>query len=329
VSTSRAPKTDAPDWRPTTTAEALAARAALLQEIRAFFAEHGVLEVETPQLSARAVTDVHLGSFVARPLEPGGEAAERFLVTSPELAMKRLLAAGSGAIFQIARAFRSGERGRHHNPEFTLLEWYRPDWDHHRLMDEVEQLLIETLGVAGCERRTYASCFIEALGQDPHQLGLAGVRQLVAASRDAGVAIDRVCDGVQLLFNLEVEPRLGRDRPCLVYDFPADQAALARVRPGPPPVAERFEVFYRGLELANGFHELDDADEQRRRFETDRRERRRLGRTAPAVDERFLAALAAGLPPCAGVALGVDRLLMLRMGATSIDEVIAFPDELA
>jgi len=315
------------DWRPTASLEALQVRADTLASIRGFFAERGVLEVETPLLSAAAVTDVHLHSVACR-LEEGDSSA-RFLQTSPEYAMKRLLAAGSGAIYQICKVFRAGERGHRHNPEFTMLEWYRPGWDHHRLMDEIDALLQAMLGVEAGERISYGDAFRRHADLDPHAASDRELRSRVAALDVIGVAeLDRD-DLLNLLLSHVVERRLGRGRPTFLIDYPASQAALARVRSGDPPVAERFEVFVDGLELANGFHELADPDEQRRRFEADLQERGRRGLPEIAVDERLLAALSSGLPDCAGVALGVDRLVMLRLGAGDIADVIAFPFERA
>jgi lysyl-tRNA synthetase class 2 len=344
-------------WRPSASLETLRLRARLLAAVRAFFAGRGVLEVETPCLGAATVTDPHLHSLVTAPRGDftGGRGAEGsgrplFLQTSPEYAMKRLLAAGSGSIYQLARAFRDGEAGRRHNPEFTLLEWYRPGFDHHRLMDEVEELLAATLGAerpaerpidarpggAGpAERLTYAEAFRRHAGVDPFA---DPVRRLAEAAREAaGGAVPELGDDrdawLDLLMATAVERRLGWDgdraRPTFVHDFPASQAALARVREplpeGGPAVAERFELFVAGMELANGFHELADPAEQRRRFETDLARRRAAGLPEPPIDERLLAALVAGLPDCAGVALGFDRLVMLAAGARSIEEVLAFP----
>lgn len=329
-------------------------RAALLARIRRFFDARGVLEVETPLLSAGTVTDPHLHSLSVdrRPGE-----ARFYLQTSPEFAMKRLLAAGSGPIYQVCKAFRADESGRRHNLEFTLLEWYRPGFDHHRLMDEMDAFLAATLGAEPAERLTYGRAFERHLGFDPHTADLDRLRQ---AAQQAGIdapGFDGTRDDwLHLLASHGVEPELGRAsstsstrtrartktdgppfRPTFLYEYPASQAALARVRPAgvdpagrpTPAVAERFEVYVEGVELANGFHELTDADEQRRRFEADREQRRRLGLEVPPVDERLLAALAAGLPDCAGVALGVDRLAMLASGADHIDQVLTFPSDRA
>jgi lysyl-tRNA synthetase class 2 len=239
--------------------------------------------------------------------------------------MKRLLAAKSGPIYQIAKAFRGAEAGRRHNPEFSILEWYRPGWDHHLLMNEIDHLLGTVLDVPKGERLSYAEAFDRHAGLDPHssptnllqtrvdRLGVLAVEEL---DRD---------DLLNLLLTHVVEPRLGRGRPTFVYDFPTSQAALARVRPGDPPLAERFEVFVEGIELANGYHELTDPDEQRRRFSRDLEDRKRRGLPEVPMDDRLLAALESGLPDCAGVALGIDRLVMLKTGADDISQVIAFP----
>lgn len=313
------------DWRPSASLDTLRLRAAVLAKIRAFFAARGVLEVETPALSAATVTDLHLASLETRCRAEAAGELTLYLQTSPEFAMKRLLAAGSGPIYQVARAFRDGEAGRRHNPEFTLLEWYRPGLDHHGLMDEMDALLGEVLGAAPAERLSYGELFAGRLGIDPHR---ATGAELEAAARAAGFtdALDLERDAwLDLLLSVVLEPGLGRGRPTFLYDFPASQAALARVRPGPPPLAERFEVYVEGMELANGFHELTDAAEQRHRFERDLERRRERGLPEVPIDHRLLAALAAGLPPCAGVALGVDRLVMLAAGVSSLAEVVAFP----
>ena len=319
-------------WRPTAPLDNLRRRADLLAGVRRFFGARGMLEVETPALGAAASTDLHLASLSTRlhGLHGGadsGEPVELWLQTSPELHMKRLLAAGSGPIWQLARAFRDGEAGGRHNPEFTLLEWYRPGWDHHRLMDEVEELLGDLLGTGRAERLTYREAFLRHAGVDPFDAQLEELQERAAA---LGIATGELPADretwLQLLLSLAVEPRLGRGgAPSFVLDFPAEQAALARVRPDDPPVAERFEVFVAGLELANGYHELTDPVEQERRFRGDLSARQVRGLPRVPGDQRLLAALAHGLPDCAGVALGFDRLVMLAVGARRIDEVIAFP----
>jgi elongation factor P--(R)-beta-lysine ligase len=302
----------------------LRARAALLAHCRAFFAERGVLEVETPLLSQGAVTDIHLDSLQTR---IRGLPVPYFLQTSPEYAMKRLLAAGVGDCYQICKVFRDGETGRHHNPEFSMLEWYRLGFDHHALMDEVEALLVPLLGPAyarPAQRVTYQAVFEDAVGLDPFTASLTELR---ARARDAAQADWPEADRDTLLdalMGIVIGPTLGQDRLTFVVDYPASQAALARLLPGTPARAARFEAYARGLELCNGFHELTDAAEQRRRFAADGEARAARGLPRPPVDERFLAALAAGLPDCAGVAVGLDRVLMVAGGADAIDEVLAF-----
>jgi lysyl-tRNA synthetase class 2 len=320
-------------WRPSAELEVLRARAEMLSRIRAFFLDAGVLEVETPLAGAAANTDPMLDSLATRYTGPGAAGGRRlYLQTSPEFAMKRLLAVGSGPIYQICKAFRDGERGRLHNPEFSILEWYRPGYDHHQLMDEVEALVAPLLGVeAAFERRSYAELFQHHLGLDPLAAGVSRLRQCALECGGAGLAeLELDADAwLDLLLSEFIEPRLGRGRPCFVYDYPAGKAALARVRPGPPPLASRFELYAEGLELANGFHELSDAAEQQRRFEAELQRRRQAGRTLVPMDLNLLAALQRGLPDSAGVALGLDRLLMLQQGLSHIDEALAFPLERA
>lgn len=317
-------------WRPTAPLENLRRRAEVMAVIRRFFAEREVLEVETPLLSHGTVTDLHLHTLRTEVDAPGGGPATLWLQTSPEFAMKRLLAAGSGPIFQLCKAFRDGEAGRRHNPEFTMLEWYRPGWDHHLLMDEVDALLAAVLGAAPAERLAYGELLARTAGVDAHRDDAATLRRRALELGLADVPGLAGREGwLSLVMTHVVEPTLGRGRPTFVLDYPADQAALARVRPGDPPVAERFEVYLGGLELANGYHELVDAAEQRRRFASDLAARRAAGLPEVPVDERLLAALEHGLPAAAGIALGVDRLVMAAIGATSIDEVIPFPHRIA
>jgi elongation factor P--(R)-beta-lysine ligase len=321
-------------WSPSASLEVLRARAALLGRIRAYFETAGVLEVETPILSHAAVTDPALASLQTDVAGIGaGPAGKLYLQTSPEFPMKRLLAAGSGPIYQICKVFRDDERGRFHHPEFTLLEWYRPGWDHHRLMGEVADLVCRVLQrpAIPVERISYRQLFVDGLGLDPWRASEedCSTAACTAGIADAsGLALDK--DGwLDLLLTHRLESRLGRDGMTFLYDYPPTQAALARIRQGEVPVAERFELYIDGIELANGFHELTDASEQRRRFETDLQTRDRLGLTQTPFDQRFLAALAAGMPETAGVALGLDRLLMIKTGARHLDEVLAFPVERA
>jgi lysyl-tRNA synthetase class 2 len=314
-------------WRPTARLETLRLRAALLARVRAFFAARGVLEVETPVLAHAAVTDVHLASLETR---VAGHAAPLYLQTSPEYAMKRLLAAGSGDVYQVSKVFRDGECGRRHNPEFTMVEWYRLGFDDRRLMAEVAALLHELLPERlsrAPEYLTYRAAMAQALGLDPYATPVPELHAAAAArlgDLPPELAEDRdAC--LDLLMGAVVGPTLGADGITFVHDYPAAQAALARIVPGDPPVAARFEAYVGGLELCNGFHELADADEQRRRFDADRAARRARGLPCPPADARLLGALAHGLPDCAGVALGFDRVVMLAAGTDDIRDVIAFP----
>lgn len=242
--------------------------------------------------------------------------------------MKRLLAAGSGSIYQLGKVFRNGEAGRRHNPEFTLLEWYRPGFDLHALMDEMDALMASLLGTPAAERLSYAEAFIRYAGIDPHAATAAELQRIASVekfSESLSLAGDDRDGWLDLLLTHLVEPHLGKERPIFIFDYPPSQAALARIRPGNPPVAERFELYIDGIELANGYHELGDAREQRYRFEADRARRRDARLSDVPVDERLLAALEHGLPDCSGVALGVDRVLMIAAQARALDEVMAFP----
>lgn len=311
------------EWRPTAAIATLEVRAAMLRAAREYFAATRALEVETPTLSAAAVTDVHIASVEARAVR-----RTCYLHTSPEYAMKRLLAAGCGDIWQIGRVYRDGESGRWHNPEFTLIEWYRLGMDHHALMNDVERLINATLPPARqfdrAERLTYGEAVQLHAGVDALDDALP---VLIARLESAAVEVphwlreDR--DGcLDLIMSVLVGPRLGHDRLTFVYDYPASQASLARIR---GRVASRFEAYLDGIELANGFHELADANEQRARFAHDLGERSARGLPPVPVDENFLDALSQGLPECSGVALGFDRLVMCAVGARHIDEVLAFP----
>ncbi|MCV2883577.1 elongation factor P--(R)-beta-lysine ligase [Aestuariibacter sp. AA17] len=314
-------------WQPSATIKALRERAALIQSIRQFFIERDVLEVETPAFSAASVTDVHLHTFSTRfhhPLKP--DAQTLYLQTSPEFAMKRLLCAGSGAIFQLSKAFRNEEGGRFHNPEFTMLEWYRPGFDHFALMNEVDALLQAVLSTEPADRMSYQEVFKTVLGIDPLTVGIEDLKSVCAEFGYADIAVGETDKDtlLQLLFSEQIEPKIGQARPVLVYHFLASQAALAKIDEQDPRVARRFEAYYKGIELANGFHELSDAQEQRSRFERDNQKRHVMGLPEMPIDAYFLEALESGLPDCAGVALGVDRLIMLALGASRISEVLAF-----
>ncbi|MBB3231030.1 EF-P lysine aminoacylase EpmA [Halomonas stenophila] len=316
------------DWRPTAEIATLRERARLIGEVRAFFAERGVWEVETPVLGHGGSTDVHLASLSCEATTPSGR--ERlWLQTSPEFHMKRLLAAGSGPIFQIARSFRDGEVGGRHNLEFSMLEWYRPGLDLDGLIEETAALIRRLLpGDPGpTRRRRYRELFREQLAIDPFTVDLPELRRLAGERGGLDMGDAPRDDCLDLLISLAIEPHLGRDGIDVVVDYPASQAALARrhrdVEDG-EWVASRFEVYRDGLELANGYDELTDGDEQRLRFAEDNAARRALGLPEVDVDQRLLAALAAGMPEGSGVALGLDRLIQLALGKASVAEVMAF-----
>lgn len=332
------------DWRPTASRERLVTRAALLARARAFFAARDVLEVDTPIVVNAPVTDVHIHSarVTLEPAEPaGGGGRTFFLHTSPEYAMKRLLAAGVGDIYQICHVVRALERGRLHNAEFTLIEWYRVGHTLDALMSEVEALVLELLAaprppdpvaeprLRAATRVSYREAFLSELALDPFTAPLA---ELAGHARRAGFEAAASAgrdELLELLMGTVVGPRLGQGGLTFVHGYPASQAALARLDPRDARAAQRFELYCDGIELANGFHELTAAGEQRSRFERDVEERRRLGLPHASVDERLLAALESGMPDCCGVALGFDRTLMLAAGAASIDAVLPFPIERA
>ena len=312
-------------WQPTASVKNLLTRAKLLAEIRRFFTDRGLLEVETPVLSEFGVTDVHLATFSTEFISPFGEQSKTlWLSTSPEYHMKRLLAAGSGPIFQIGKVFRNEEAGNRHNPEFTMLEWYRPHFDMYRLINEVDDLLQQILECPPAESMSYQFAFQQYVGLDPLSADLSELVEKAEKHQLMGAENESRDTLLQFLFSTVVEPQIGQEAPVVVYHFPASQAALAQISSEDLRVAERFEFYYKGLELANGFHELSDAREQLRRFQQDNLQREKMGLPVRAIDTRLLAALQAGIPNCSGVALGVDRLLMIAMATESIKEVISF-----
>ena len=308
---------------------ALPQRARLYALIREFFAERGVLEVETPVLSAAANTDPNIESFSTRfSGHADAGAPQRWLRTSSEFAQKRLLAAGIGDIYELGRVFRNGEAGRRHNPEFTMLEWYRVGWDHRQLIEETVELVCAALTPAGrqveVKKYTYRDLFVSALDVDPFEATDADLHAALGDVRIDARGLGRD-DWLDLLLTHRIQPTFPADRITVVCDYPATQCALAKIRADDPPVAERFELYVGTQELANGYHELTDAAEQRARFERDNARRRERGVAEVPIDENLLAALAAGMPDCAGVALGVERLLMAMLGTDDIREVLAFP----
>lgn len=314
-------------WRPAASLSHLQLRARLLRHIRDYFAEQQVLEVETPILSWTGVSDPHIDSLMCQLQVPGcADGGLMYLQTSPEYAMKRLLAAGSGPIYQVAKVFRDGESGRRHSPEFSLLEWYRPGFDHHALMNEVEELVSRLLGLdVAAVRVPYVELFQRYLDIDPIEDSVAVLQ--TCAERHAisirGLDDDRDA-WLDLLMSHVIEPQLaGLAEMVFVYDYPASQAALARINK--QGLGERFELYLQGVELANGYHELSNVDEQRHRFAIDNERRRTMGKPEMLPDERLLAALEHGLPDCAGVALGLDRLLMCAAGVDDLQQILAFP----
>jgi len=320
-----------PDYLPTASWDTLRLRARLLGKVRQFFEVRGFLEVETPILSADTVVDRHIEPFAVpreTPSSADNPTQPLWLQTSPEFGMKRLLAAGATAIYQVTRAFRRGEQGPLHNPEFTIVEWYRVGDDMAagvRLLSELCECL---LGRGPAETIPYGEAFASRTGVDPHR---ATAAELARRARELGVEIPATLaaddrDGwLDLLLADRVQPSLGIGRPVIVYDFPASQAALARVRPGPPPVAERFELYASGIELANGYHELTDPAVLRQRHQANNAWRQRDGKRPLPENSRLLAAMEAGLPPATGAALGFDRVVMLAANAKDLREAMAFP----
>ena len=307
---------------------ALRLRARLYARVRRFFAERDVLEIETPILSAAGNTDPNIESFTTRfsgHVDAG--APLRWLRTSSEFPQKRLLAAGIGDCYELGRVFRNGEAGRRHNPEFTMLEWYRVGWDHRRLIDETVELVRAALALVGksaeVQKYTYRELFRTALNLDPFA---ASDAELQAALGDVQIDAHGLWrdDWLDLLLTHRIQPTFPVDRITVISDYPATQCALAKIRADDSPVAERFELYIGVQELANGYHELTDATEQRARFERDNARRRQRGLIEVPIDARLLAALEQGMPDCAGVALGVERLLMAMLGTDDIRDVLAF-----
>lgn len=308
-------------WQPSANIESLKNRAKILNEIRAFFYARNITEVETPLLCSSGVTDPYLDCMQVNFNHRIG-----YLQTSPEYAMKRLLAAGIGDCYQLCKAFRCDESGKYHNPEFTMLEWYRLNYDHHQLMNDMDDLLQSILKCLPAKRISYRQLFLDFLNIDPHQ---ASIDELKKISPDLceilNAETDTKDDVLMLLLSELIEPKIGFDRPCFIYDYPASQAALSKVREN--KFAERFEVYVNGIELANGFHELQSVDEQSKRFLNDNKKRRRLNKPEMPIDEYLLGALKHGLPHCAGVALGVDRLIMLALQKEKLSDVLSFSSE--
>ncbi len=318
-------------WQPTCSVAMLRSRARLLTKIRTFFLEKAVLEVETPLLSHSIGTDPQLAFFATDYCLPPLQHT-LFLQTSPEFAMKRLLAAGSGSIYQICKAFRNGESGRFHNPEFTLLEWYRVGFSLTQLMDEIAELILllfteQGIALASVQRYRYQEIFQQYTGLNALEFCYADY-SAYAVNNQLPEAV-ALCEHnhalwLDMLFSHKVQPYLGDNALCLVYGYPACQSSLARINTDNPLVTDRVELFINGVELGNGFYELTDAIEQNQRFDDEIASRQQKDLTGVVKDDRLIAALKAGLPDCSGVAIGLDRLLMLLSKSDAIDEVLSF-----
>ncbi|GJM04734.1 MAG: elongation factor P--(R)-beta-lysine ligase [marine bacterium B5-7] len=307
-------------WQPSASLEIIKKRAVLLQQIRNFMLSRDIMEVDTPILSHFGISDPYIQSMTT------SSAAEKesllYLHTSPEFCMKRLLAAGLGSIYQITHVFRNEESGKRHNTEFTMLEWYRTEFDYYQLMDEVTELLV-SIGLTAPEKMTYAEAFMLTLQLDPHTVGS---KQLQSLCQDNGWDADENDRHglLDFIFSELVMKNIKNTKPLIIYDYPECMSALASLKAGDPVVSERFELFINNMEIANGFNELTDADEQLDRFEADLENRRNKGLAEPAIDKNFLAALQSGIPKCAGVAIGVERLLMVLSGKDDINAVSTF-----
>jgi lysyl-tRNA synthetase class 2 len=316
--------------------EVAKSRGNVINAIRDFFENKNVIEVETPSLSIGTVTDPYLEAFSTQynylDNSDIDQSQQLYLQTSPEFHMKRLLASGYGCIFQICKAFRHEDSGRYHNPEFTLLEWYRIGFDQHDLMAEVDELLSTVVKTPESEKISYQNLFIKFVSVDPLT---ATFNQLYEVIELRGKAADWLyesddCDLLlQFIFSEIIEKNIGLSRPCFVYNFPFAQASLAKECDEDNRVAQRFECYFKGVELANGFNELTDADIQITRFEQDNSKRQQLGLATKNIDDNFIKALQSGLPQCAGVALGIDRLMMIALEKSAIEDVISFPIERA
>lgn len=316
------------NWEPNATIYNLVQRASIISKIRKFFFDRNILEVETPCMSQHSVTDVNICSFKTKYVSYGTKKYSKtlYLSTSPEYHMKRLLSAGIGAIYQISHAFRNNEIGKHHNPEFTILEWYRPSYDMHQLIQEVNDLLKYILKCNDAEIVSYQQIFINFFKLDPLS---AGKKELVKLAkifgiRNLNIEKERKEIILQLLFMLGIESKIGKNHPIFIYHFPSNQASLAKINNQDKRVAERFEAYFKNLEIANGFFELTDYIEQKKRFKADNELRKKLNLPKQKVDVNLLNALKHGLPSCSGVALGIDRLVMLALNASCINEVLSF-----
>jgi elongation factor P--(R)-beta-lysine ligase len=307
-------------WQPSASLDIIKKRAALLRQIRGFMDSHNILEVDTPVLSHYVISEPYIQSMTT------ANAAEKetplYLHTSPEFCMKRLLAAGSGSIYQITHVFRDEESGKKHQTEFSMLEWYRLGFNYYQLMDEISELLLD-IGLSKPDKMTYAQAFLETVQLDPHTAKLIQLQDIGGQHGWGSNSEDRHAL-LDFIFSEVVIKHISKSQPLIIYDYPECMAALATLKAEEPHIAERFELFINGMEIANGFNELCDVDEQRQRFEADLKTRREKGLSELPIDTYFLAALKSGLPESAGVAVGIDRLLMVLSGKDDIKEVITF-----
>ncbi|WP_231844667.1 elongation factor P--(R)-beta-lysine ligase [Candidatus Ishikawella capsulata] len=315
-------------WKPSASTRNLQKRANIISLIRNFFADRNVLEVETPYMSRYTITDINLVPFQTYfTTSDKLQKVNLWMITSPEYHMKRLLASGIGSIYQICHSFRNQELGSNHNPEFTILEWYRPGYDMYLMINEVSQLFKKILMCKSTESLSYEEAFLMYLNINPFE---ANKNQLlnIAKNFNATELIDADCSYdtlLQILFMLGIEPQIGQKKPVFIYHFPSGQAGLAKISKSNPLVSERFEAYYKGVELANGFCELTDATEQKKRFEQDNIYRKLHNMPQYLLDNYLLQALSHGMPDCTGVAIGIDRLIMVALQANTLSEVIAFP----
>jgi lysyl-tRNA synthetase class 2 len=321
-------------WQSSLSWESAKARSAIIKNIRLFFEKRQVIEVETPILSNGTITDVHLDAFTTRYNFLSDSSSEHssplYLNTSPEFAMKRLLASGYGCIYQICKAFRHEQYGRYHNPEFTMLEWYRLGYDHFDLMNEVAELLIDILNCPPCTKVSYQKIFIQHTGIDPLNVSKSELIEMIKSKDKMSIWLKDELDNdilLQYIFSEIIEPLIGIDAPCFIYNFPSSQASLAKISKHDPRVADRFECYYEGIELVNGFHELTDGKQQESRFNEDNKKRISKGLPHRPIDTNFINALSYGIPDCAGVAVGIDRLVMLTLKKKHINKVISFAIE--
>jgi lysyl-tRNA synthetase class 2 len=318
---------DASLWQPSADLSILKKRADLFKTVRSFFDARDVMEVDTPCLSLASISDPHIEVLTSY-TRSQGEDLTYYLQTSPEYAMKRLLCAGSGSIYQLGKVFRAEDVGRRHSIEFTMLEWYRIGFDHWQLMDEIQSLLVTIFNDESlqCERLSYQEAFLRHTGLDPLVATLDQLQKCAYQYTEYGLQEEDRDTLLELIFASVVEAAIGSDQPCFIHSYPASQAALAKtyLNDNDQWVSARFELYWQGMELANGYYELTDAEEQAHRFEQDKAARKTLKLVDRQFDERLLSALKKGMPECAGVALGVDRLLMLMCQQKHIAEVMPF-----